>query len=198
MTIRQCGAEVAGYVVSDRNRIGPHDSVDEILGDFDWLDHNPSAVDGLVMGIGDSRVRLRVVEEAIRRFPSIDWPVFIHPDVQIDAASAHIERGVVICAKSVVTVNVSIAEFALVHYACTISHESRLGRGVVLNPASCISGGVSIGDGSVIGAGAVVLQYRTIGKGAVVGAGAVVTADVTDGAVVAGVPAKTLRERRDA
>ena len=54
---------------------------------------------------------------------------------------------------------------------------------------------VVIGDGADIGVNAVILPGVTIGKGAQVGAGAVVTRDVPPFAVVAGSPAKILRER---
>ncbi|WP_246333420.1 DapH/DapD/GlmU-related protein [Aureimonas mangrovi] len=54
---------------------------------------------------------------------------------------------------------------------------------------------VTIGNDVWIGHGAVVLPGVSIGDGAVVGAGAVVTRDVAPYAIVAGVPAKTLRER---
>jgi acetyltransferase-like isoleucine patch superfamily enzyme len=47
-----------------------------------------------------------------------------------------------------------------------------------------------------IGSGAVILGGVRIGSGALVGAGAVVTRDVVDGAVVAGVPARSLRAHR--
>jgi acetyltransferase-like isoleucine patch superfamily enzyme len=47
--------------------------------------------------------------------------------------------------------------------------------------------------GASIGSGAVIMCGVTIGRGAIVGAGAVVTADVPDGAVVAGVPARVRR-----
>ena len=46
-----------------------------------------------------------------------------------------------------------------------------------------------------IGSGAVILDGVTIGEGALIGAGAVVTHDVAAGAVVAGVPARLLRQR---
>lgn len=49
-------------------------------------------------------------------------------------------------------------------------------------------------DGVSIGSNATILPVR-IGKGAVIGAGAVVTSDVPAGAVVAGNPARFLRNR---
>ncbi len=47
-----------------------------------------------------------------------------------------------------------------------------------------------------IGSNATILGGVTIGVGATVGAGAVVTRDVPDDAVVAGVPARLVRDRR--
>lgn len=54
---------------------------------------------------------------------------------------------------------------------------------------------VAIGHDTWIGHGAIVLPGRHIGTGAVVAAGAVVTKDVAPYAVVAGVPARPVRER---
>jgi acetyltransferase-like isoleucine patch superfamily enzyme len=54
---------------------------------------------------------------------------------------------------------------------------------------------IVLGDGCDIGVGAIVLPGVTVGEGAQVGAGAVVTRDVPPFAVVAGNPARRLRER---
>jgi acetyltransferase-like isoleucine patch superfamily enzyme len=51
--------------------------------------------------------------------------------------------------------------------------------------------------GADIGTNAVLLPGVTIGEGAIVGAGAVVTGDIEPYAIVAGVPARFLRWRRD-
>lgn len=57
-------------------------------------------------------------------------------------------------------------------------------------------GPVSIGDYAWIGHRSVIMPCVTIGRGAVVAAGAIVTKDVPAMAIVAGVPAKVIGERR--
>lgn len=59
------------------------------------------------------------------------------------------------------------------------------------------NGPVAIGDYVFIGPRVTILPGVTIGKGAVVAAGAVVTKDVPDFAIVGGVPAKVIGERKN-
>src|SRR5687767_8849902 len=56
---------------------------------------------------------------------------------------------------------------------------------------------VVVEDGADIGVNAVLLPGVTVGHGAIVGAGAVVTRDVPPYAIVAGVPAKVMRSRKN-
>jgi acetyltransferase-like isoleucine patch superfamily enzyme len=69
------------------------------------------------------------------------------------------------------------------------------GRGVPILHARLEFAPVVVEDDADLGVGSIVLPGVTIGRGAQVGAGAVVTTDVPPYSVVAGVPARVLRER---
>ena len=183
--------EFLGFVVSDLNGLGDHDSRDKVLGDFEWLSENRKRVDALALGIGTPGPKARVVQELSFRHPEAAWPVLIHPSVTMDRESAVMEQGVVICAGVLATVNVRLRAYCMVNLGCTLGHEADIGDYSVLNPTVNVSGGVQIGKGVLVGTGAQVLQYVHVGDDATVGAGAVVTRSVDAGLTVVGVPAKS-------
>jgi len=53
---------------------------------------------------------------------------------------------------------------------------------------------ITIKDGAFVGVGAIIMPGVTLGSSSVVGAGSVVTHDVKDNAVVAGVPARVIKQ----
>jgi acetyltransferase-like isoleucine patch superfamily enzyme len=84
--------------------------------------------------------------------------------------------------------------FAAQSYLVGGGHEFEgAGLAVIDQPRS--SRGIVLGDNVWLGTGAKVLDGVTIGNDVVVGANAVVNADLPDGAIAAGVPARVLRHR---
>ena len=77
-----------------------------------------------------------------------------------------------------------------------VGKNSHIGAGAVLagviEPASADP--VRIGDNVLVGANAVVIEGVQVGNGSVVAAGAIVTKDVPENVVVAGVPARVIKE----
>ena len=180
--------DVAGFLVSDRGKLGSHDS--DVLGEFDWLDNNH--VDALAMGIGTPEARLKVANELKQRFPIIEWPAIVHPSVRFDSGSCKVEEGVILCAGVIATVNVVFEAFSMVDILSTIGHEARIGAGSAIYRSANISGGDQIGKGVLVGTGAQILQYLIVGDHAIVGAGSVVTRNVAPMTTVVGIPARPL------
>jgi sugar O-acyltransferase (sialic acid O-acetyltransferase NeuD family) len=87
-----------------------------------------------------------------------------------------------------------IGNHTIINTNATIDHECLIGDGVHIMGNAAIAGKVEIGDYATIGTNSTILPFVKIGEGAFVGAGAVVTKDVKPYAVVAGVPAKTIRK----
>jgi len=75
------------------------------------------------------------------------------------------------------------------------SNHAEAPRSQAIFDAPLVFAAVVIEDGADIGIGAILLPGVTIGTGAQVGAGAVVTHDVPPYTIVAGSPARVLRER---
>jgi acetyltransferase-like isoleucine patch superfamily enzyme len=119
-------------------------------------------------------------------------------------AFVEIQKGVTIGARCKISSHTFICE------GVTIEDDAFVGHGVVfindLDPRATANGRPQTEEdwkviptrvcrGASIGSGAVILAGVTVGEGALVGAGAVVTKDVPAGAVVAGNPARFLRQR---
>ena len=113
--------------------------------------------------------------------------------------NAVIMMGAIINIGAVVGEGTMIDMGAVLGGRATVGARCHVGAGTVLagvvEPASATP--VVIEDDVLIGANAVVLEGVRVGRGAVVAAGAVVVEDVPAGAVVAGVPARVIKQATD-
>ena len=118
------------------------------------------------------------------------------PLLDMKAVPARIEPGAVIREQVTIGKNAVIMMGAIINIGAIIGDGTMIDMGAVLagviEPASATP--VIIEDNVLIGANAVVIEGVHVGKGAVVAAGAIVIEDVPDNAVVAGCPAKVIKQ----
>lgn len=126
----------------------------------------------------------------------IEPGAIIREQVEI-GENAVIMMGAILNIGAVVGAGTMIDMGAVLGGRATVGKNCHVGAGAVLagvvEPPSATP--VIVEDDVLIGANAVVLEGVHVGKGAVVAAGAVVTEDVPENAVVAGTPARIIKQK---
>lgn len=158
-----------------------------VVGPFDELERMAASVDGCVPAVGDSRLRLILLDRAARA--GVRIPTVVHPRATI-SPNAVLGEGTVAFAGSVVNPGATLGRGCIVNTGATVDHDCVLGDGVHVCPGAHLAGDVAVGAHSWIGIGAVAKQGIRIGSSVMVGAGAACVRDVRDGATVVGVPAR--------
>jgi sugar O-acyltransferase (sialic acid O-acetyltransferase NeuD family) len=149
---------------------------------------------GVLATVGDPRLRERLIGKSLEAGLVPTAPL-VHPNVEYDHDYVELGEGVVVCAGSILTVNITVQRHAQINLDCTVGHDAVIGAYSTLSPGVHISGNVTLEPYTFVGTGAVTVNGHpgrplTIAAGAVVGAGAVVTRDVAPGVTVTGVPAR--------
>ena len=117
----------------------------------------------------------------------------VDPSARV-AASAQIGANTLVMANCFVSTGAVIGNHCVVLPNSVVSHDAKLGDYALVGSNVSISGSVEIGESAYIGSGARLREGVRIGEGALVGLGAVVVHDVPPRAVVAGVPARAIRQ----
>lgn len=144
-----------------------------------------------VGGTGDNRPRSKLYEQILKL--GFSFPVLSHPTA-IVSGNVILGNGTVIAPGAVVNPRVETGKNVIINSGAVIEHDSSIGDHVHVAPGAVLCGGVRVGRLAHVGAGAVIIQGVKIGEGTIVGAGAVVLHDVKPWAVVAGNPARVIRE----
>jgi sugar O-acyltransferase (sialic acid O-acetyltransferase NeuD family) len=160
-----------------------------VLGSSAELLVNLEKYDGVVVGIGDNRIRRLKLQELGAAGASI--VSVIHPSAVVSPC-ARLGVGSVVFANSVINADAVIGPGAIINTGSVIEHDCFLGECAHVSPNATLAGGAVLGQLVWVGANACVKQQVSIGDEAVVGMGSVVLQNVVAGMVVAGNPAKPL------
>ena len=162
----------------------------KVLGNTDDVGKYPEAY--FVVAVGASRTREKIVSRMKEVNPAVKFGTIIDPSVEM-SDFVTIGEGTIICAHTIITVNVEIGSHVIINLDCTIGHDAVLHDFVTLYPSVNVSGISSIGHAAELGTGMQIIQCKTVGDYSIVGAGAVVVKDIPANCTAVGSPAKPIK-----
>jgi sugar O-acyltransferase (sialic acid O-acetyltransferase NeuD family) len=150
-------------------------------------DYAPDSKEVFLCAIGDSTVRLSVIERLKSR--GATFVTVIHPS-SVVGARCQIEDGCLFCPGVVVSCDVKIGEGVIINMHSSVGHDVSIGRGSTLSCHVDITGGVQLGEAVLVGSHGSVLPQVKVGDHAIIAAGSVAMRDVPANTTVMGVPAR--------
>ena len=146
------------------------------------------------IAIGTSQIREKIYS-SYRANSNIHYPNLIDPSVLLSKRIS-LGEGNIICAGSILTVDIAIGNCNIINLDCTVGHDAVINDFVTVNPSVNISGETYIDSGVNIGTGTQIIQGKSIGRNTVIGAGAVVNRDLPDSCTAVGVPARVIKVQK--
>lgn len=179
-----------GFVDDNQQIQGEVVNTYRVLGGCDCLTRYPDAY--VVCAVGAASVRKLIIEKVKTISPDTRFAVLIDPSVE-KSDLVTVGEGSIICAHTIITVNITIGEHVVINLDCTVGHDAVLHDFVTVYPSVNISGNTDIGECAELGTGMQIIQGKTVGANAIVGAGAVVVKDIPENCTAVGSPAKPIK-----
>mgnify|MGYP004465893969 FL=1 len=186
---RKVSWEMMGYIDDGMDK-GTIINGYKVLGGTDFLKQYNEPI-YVVCAIGSATTRKRIVEE-ISGLEMVYFPNLIDPSVKM-SDFVQLGKGNIICAGTILTVNIRIEDFCIINLDCTIGHDDILDSFVTIYPSVNISGNVHIGRCSELGTGTQIIQGIKIKEDSIIGAGSVVVKDLEESGTYVGAPVKIIK-----
>lgn len=144
----------------------------------------------VVCAVGSSNARKKIIEKL--KDTSVKFATLVDPSV-LYSNSVKIGEGAIVCAGTIITVDVNIGDHVIVNLDCTIGHDAVIDDFVTIYPSVNVSGNVLIGECSELGTGTQIIQGKKVISNTIIGAGAIVVKDCLESGTYVGSPAKKIK-----
>lgn len=185
---------IRGFIDDDESLCGSVLNGYAVLGSCDYL-RSIEYEYWVICAVANAAMRKKIIDK-ILCFTCIKFATLIDPDAKISRHNVSIGEGSIICAGSILTVDIRIGRHNIVNLDCMVGHDAVLKDFVTLYPSVNISGNVMVDEVVEIGVGAQIIQGKKIGRDTIIGAGAVVVKDMPPGCTAVGNPARVIKEHK--
>jgi len=194
--LNQLGYQICAVVDDTKGKKSPfskipiyqgEDGLDKFLNDID----NTSL--GYVIAIGNPFAHMRMKLHFLLKHKGLTPISFSDPTALI-CKTAIYQEGLQVMPLAIIHNEVVLGRQCIINTRSLVEHDCVLGDGVEIGPGAIICGRARIGENTWVGANATICPRITIGNNSIIGAGAVVFQDVPDNVVVAGAPARVIKE----
>lgn len=181
--------EILLYDDIHSDKLALHDTF-KILKNRDQLTEAIKQNPEFCLGVGNPMARKKLYD----LFLGIGGtPIFIRGNF-ISSNFSTLAQGVDVMDYVYIGSNTHIGLGTLVNTKASVHHEVIINEYCEISPGATLLGGVHLGSYCQVGASAVILPKVKVGNHVIIGAGAVVNKDLPDNVMVAGVPARILKE----
>lgn len=185
--------EIKGFIDDNKQLHGSLESGYSVLGGVDYFENFSGLELWVICAVGASAVRKKIIDK-LKEKNQIHFATLIDPSV-ICSNSVEIGEGSIICAGTILTVDIKIGKHVIVNLDCTIGHDAQIADFVTIYPSVNVSGFSEIEERVELGTGTQIIQGKKIGRETIVGAGAVVVKDLPEKCTAVGSPAKPIKFR---
>lgn len=177
-----------GFIDDNETLWGSKEGEYHVFGGCEYL----SALEDVyvVCAVGSSNVRKKIIEKL--KDTSVKFATLVDPSV-LYSNSVKIGEGAIVCAGTIITVDVNIGDHVIVNLDCTIGHDAVIDDFVTIYPSVNVSGNVLIGECSELGTGTQIIQGKKVISNTIIGAGAIVVKDCKESGTYVGSPAKKIK-----
>jgi sugar O-acyltransferase (sialic acid O-acetyltransferase NeuD family) len=154
---------------------------------------NPAEYE-IVIAVGEPAARRVLADKA--RAAGFQLPVLVHPAAHV-SSDVTLAEGCVVCCGVFISCDCRISRNVHLQPNASLGHDCLIGDDVVISSYANLAGHCRVGDATFIGMNAVIRENTTIGQQAIVSMGAAVFADIADGVIAMGNPARVIRTNDD-
>ena len=179
---------IKGFIDDNESLWGTEEDEYKVVGGCEYLKSLGDVY--AVCAVGSARIRKAIIGKL--KFSGVKFATVIDPSV-ILSKRVEVGEGTIICAGSIITVDIKIGNHVIINLDCTFGHDDIISDYVTVYPSVNVSGNVTVGECCELGTGTQIIQGKSIASNTIVGAGAVVVRDCIECGTYVGSPARKIK-----